>query len=182
MKTIMGKMLILVLMLSLFSACGGDSSTDNTSVPPPTKATVTLSSVVTDTVPPDTIIAGYEVTITLPAGVTVKTSPSSTDNPPPIEAGVLTAAAADSFLYGVYSAATASSPGTIRIFAISLNANGFSVGDFATVNGDIASGYRPKAEDFSQAAYSTAGVDTSGQGASVDLTSQVTVTASAFLH
>src|SRR5512144_3040812 len=74
-------LLILALALTTFSACGGGGGGGSNPTPQPTTAVLTLSTAVIGTIPAPTVITGYDVTITLPAGVTVKSStPPQTDN------------------------------------------------------------------------------------------------------
>lgn len=171
MKNLRMKAYMLVLTAALLPACGGSSVSVAPSETQPTKATLTLSSAVTGSIPPGTIIAGYDVTIKLPAGVTVL----STVAPPLTDDGVVSymtaTAPPNSLVFGIYTAATSSLPATVRIIAA--KADGFSAGSFSVVNSNIAAGYRPGSADFSQLTY------TVSDGAGSNLTGQMNVTASA---
>jgi hypothetical protein len=77
-------------------------------------------------------------------------------------------------VFGIYTAATSTEPGTVQVVA--LIADGFLPGDFAVVNGNITAGYRPRSTDFSQPTFTVSG----GNGAY--LTGQMNVTASAVIR
>lgn len=138
---------ILIFALTVLSACGGagTNGTGNTggiSTPQPTKAVVKLSTSGTTTQ-----IAGVDVTIALPSGVTVK----STVSPPETDAGVVIAsgqAAANSLVTGVSTAVSGASPATVHLVLANSNANGFGAGEFATITCDLASGATPTASGF----------------------------------
>ena len=102
-------LLMLAGALTILPYCGGGGG-GNT--PPPqqnTSAVLTLSTAITGTFPPSTTINGYDVTITLPAGVTVNASPDS-GNPAiqDVSPTVLTAtgSASGAIINGIYTAAT----------------------------------------------------------------------------
>ena len=165
---------MLILACTMLPACGGSSSSSPAPEVQPTKATLTLSSTVTGSIAPGTIIAGYDVTIKLPAGITVKSSVA----PPLTDDGVVTHVTAtappSSLVYGIYTAATASAPGTVRVIAA--KADGFSVGNFTILNGDITPGFRPRSADFSQPTF------TVSDGTGAYLTGQMNVTATAVIR
>ena len=147
---------IILLFLAVFvlSGCGGGSS--GTTVTQPTAAVVKLLSSGTGTT-----IGGIDMTIELPAGVSVMSTIT-----PTTDAGVVTAsgvAATGSFIYGVYTAATSTGPATLKI--VLANATGFDDGEFCTVNGSLEAGYSPSASDFvlaSFTAYDVSGNTISG--------------------
>jgi hypothetical protein len=123
--------------LLLITACGGGEKSSAAFMP--TKAAVKLSSAGTG------MIYGIDLTINLATGVSVKSS-----NPPQTDAGVVSAsgvAASGSVTTGVYTAATGTFPATLRILVA--NPNGFSTGEFCTVNADIALGRWPTSGEFS---------------------------------
>ena len=127
--------------------CGGGGGGGGT--PQPTTATLKLLSAG----PAGTSIRGIAVKVVLPAGVTVKATPSAT-NPAILEtnAGVVVLSgatvanpAAFSQLkpIGVYTPAT-------RTIALNLPAQAdFALGEYVTVNTDIAAGNFPTAAGFS---------------------------------
>jgi len=148
----------------------------------PTTAVVTLSTAVTGAIPPTTTINGYDVTITLPAGVTVKASPDSV-NPAILvtDPNVVTAvgSASGSTIDAVYTAAAGGLPATVKVHVIS--ASGFSAGDFCTITCDIATGSNPLASDFAQPTLEDAtGLDASVS--TVNLTGVLSLTETAVIH
>ncbi len=135
-KTAQLKSWILLIAVITLSACGGGGGATTQ----PATATVKLSF------SGATSLYGIDATVALPAGVTLR----STTNPPQTDSGVVLASGAtitNTLVAAVYTAATSSSAATARIMLV--NANGFSAGEFCTVNADIAAGYTPNASDFS---------------------------------
>jgi hypothetical protein len=139
---------VAMVFMTLFGCGGGGGST-----PPPTKAKLTLLS---QSAAAGTKIRGIEVTVELPAGVTVKATPSAI-NPAKLEtdAGVVVlsgATVADPAAFGqlkpigVYTPATATTPGTVFI-SLAAQAD-FNPGEYVTVNADIAAGTIPVATGF----------------------------------
>lgn len=170
-------LLMLVLAITMLSSCGGGGGGDGVTIAQPTTAVVTLATTVTSAIPANTVITGYDVTISLPAGVTVK----STTTPPQTDTGVVTAtgAAAGSQIAAVYSPATSTVAGKVRI--VIANAAGFSSGEFSTVNCDIAAGYYPTQSDFPQPTFVASGFNTSTQ-TTADLTGHLSLTATAVIN
>jgi hypothetical protein len=110
----------------------------------PTKAILNIST--SGTLPAGTLIGGVDISVSLAAGVSLKT----TANPPDVDAGVVAAsgvAATGSTVLATYSAPSGSGPGTARLLIA--NPNGFGAGEFATIDCDIAAGSNPQAADFS---------------------------------
>jgi hypothetical protein len=167
-----------VLALALISACsgGGGGGVSGTTTQP-TKAVITLSTAVVNTIPADTIIAGYDITIDLPAGVTV----TSTAAPPRVDDGVVTVvgSAVGSSFEAVYTAATSTISGKVLIQIV--KADGFIAGDFAAVTCDIAAGFNPSPSDFPQPVFAASGFDTI-QISTVDLTNNLSLTATAVIN
>ncbi len=162
---------LLILMVSsvILSNCGGGGGGGGG--PQQRIDILTLATSVTGTIPAGTLINGYDVTVTLPSGATVK----STINPPETDPGVVTLSpeAAGSLVFSVYTAATSTIPGKIRILLA--NATGVNAGTFATVQCDIAAGSNPRTSDFSPFLFSVSGTDITNS--SVDLTNQLSLTA-----
>jgi len=140
-------MFFAVVVMALFGCGGGGGGTP----PPPTTATLKLSTAGTAS----TSIAGVEVTVVLPKGVTV--AATTTIDPTVMEtnAGVVLlsgAAIADPAAFSqlkptaVYTPATATSPGKVKIGLAAQK--DFSLGEFVTLNTDIAAGNVPVATDF----------------------------------
>jgi hypothetical protein len=186
-KITLSSSLIFILCITLLTACGVDSI-DQPSPPPaarPTGAVITLSTSVTGTIPGDTTINGYDVTITLPAGVTVK----STTAPPQTDSGVVisTGSVAGSAMTAVYSAATATIPGKVRILIA--DASGYYAGEFSKVNCDITAGYDLTSSDFQQPTFAASGLLHSHLGYpddvitdTVDLTGELSLTETVNIH
>jgi len=145
-------LMIIALALALLSACSGSGGGegDNNNVPvQPTNAVLTLSTTVTGAIPATTTINSYDVTITLPEGVTVKASPDSI-NPSVMttDPGVVTPTgnASGASVSAIYTAANGGNPGTVKVHIAS--GTGFSAGKFCTINGDVAAGAYPAPADF----------------------------------
>jgi len=145
-RTFLSRMLILALGLAILGGCGGKKKEDTPDPVPPTKAALTLSTEVSGAIPAGTMVNSYSATITLPAGVTVKSSV----NPPETDAGVVTATgtASGAVITGVYTPATSTKPGTVKVYVASATGFGAAGGAFCTVQCDITAGHEPKAADF----------------------------------
>jgi len=146
-KSLLG-MFFAVVVLALFGCGGGGGGTP----PPPTKATLKLSTAGTAGMQ----IAGIQVTVVLPKGVTV--AATTTIDPAVMEtnAGVVLlsgATVADLTAFSqlkpiaTYTPATATTPGKVNIGLA--GQKDFNLGEFVTVNTDIAAGNFPVATDFS---------------------------------
>ncbi len=126
---------VLVISMAL-TACGRSNS--NNGAAPPATAVVTIS---TKGVPSSMPIGGVQLMVTLPAGVSLKTA----QNPPQTDNGVVAAtgeAQGAELVFGSYSPNSHS--GTVYI----AKSTGFSVGEFATINCDIAAGADPQPSNF----------------------------------
>ena len=148
--------LLLLATTTILSACGGGGGG---STPAATTATIKIST--QGTFPLGTLIGGINVTLVLPAGVTVKATPDPvntsvlvTDSGVVISSGV---AVSNSTILATYSAATSSVAGTVNIQIA--NPNGFVKGEFVTVSAGIATG-NPTASNFSLPSF--AAVDLNG--------------------
>ena len=163
--------------LFLLSACGGGGGTTAVGLPPSAGpvAVVTLSTEVTGTIPANTTINGYVVTMTLPTDVTCKSTSGQTDP------GVVTVigSATGSLATGMYTAATASLPGAVKVTIVS--GPGYAAGAFCTVRCDLANSARPAAAEFVPLTLDDATGLISGT-TTTDLTSQLTVTASVVIQ
>ena len=167
---------LVALVVSCFLVgCGNGGGGGGTAATSKT-ALVTLSSSVKGIVPTGTLITGYDVTLTLPAGVTVLTA-----KPPEADAGVVTTAgsAVDTLHAAVFTPATKSTPGTIRIQMVSQT--GFSAGVIVTINCNIVGSSTAGETDFHQVIFSASGFDTL-TSSTVDLTSQLSLTTKAVIN
>lgn len=136
MKILKGAIVLLALGVML-AACGGGGGGGGPAQP--TAAVIKLS---VEGTPSGTPIGGIQATVTLPSGVSVK----ATQNPPQTDDNVVLAsggAANAEFVLGTYS--TSSNAVTVYV----TKSDGIAVGEFATVNCDIAAGTFPTAADFS---------------------------------
>jgi len=137
-------MLMVISAIALISGCAssGGGSMPATSPAHPTTAVVKLST--SGTLASGVLIGGIDVTLILPAGVSVKSART-----PLTDGGVVTSSgvAGGSIDIGIYTAATSTLPGKVRIALV--NAVGFGTGEFTTVNCDFAAGNTPTAAGFS---------------------------------
>jgi hypothetical protein len=90
-------------------------------------------------------IRGVEVTISLPAGVTVAADGSGTPSEGALAASGGAAGGAVA-LAGHYTAASASAPATVTLVLV--KTSGFDAGEFARVTCDLAGGTAPEAARF----------------------------------
>jgi hypothetical protein len=164
------------LGLTMLASCGGDTSVTPLTLPQrhqPTTALLTLSTTVTGTFPSTTTINGYDITITLPEGVTAKTllnSPETSDG-----VVVTSGKTAGAFIYGVYTAASGTEPGKVKVVIVS--PTGFESGECCKVSCDISSGYSVTASDFIPPTLEEAtGIDASFS--TVTLTQELSLSAS----
>ena len=124
------------------SGCGGGGTSA------PTKATVTLSTV--GTLPSDKLIGDIEITLNLPAGVTVKASPSLVNpsimipNDGVIELQGAAATAANQIITATYAQGINN-----KIVIKLINANGLGIGNFAKINCDVVNGNSPSSNEIS---------------------------------
>lgn len=129
---------IIAIATLLLSACGGGGG----SAAPPTTATLKLSTSTSGTLAPDAM-SGIQISVILPAGVTVKANTGGS-----VQDGVVSVSgvAAPGMAQSLYTPASGATPGKLTIVVAS-NA-GFGPGEFATVICDIAAGSYPTAGDF----------------------------------
>jgi hypothetical protein len=180
-RTLLAKVLIFALGLTMLTACGGGGGGANlvvTTTAQPTTAVLTLSTSLTAALPTNTTINGYDVTITLPAGVTVKTMLNSSET----GTGVVTASgmASGALISGVYAPATGTLPGTVKLLIAS--STGFNAGEFSHVTCDIAGGHYPKPSDFPMPTFTASGIVASPTVSTIDLTGYMSLTATAVIN
>ena len=139
-------LLTLCLPLQLVG-CGGGGGGGGT---PASPAAVTVNLSTVGTLPSGKLIGDIEITLNLPAGVTVKASPSlinasilvPNDGVIVLQGGAATATT--QILSATYVQGT-----TNKVVMKLINANGLGIGEFAKINCDVASGSTPSINDFS---------------------------------
>jgi len=149
--------IFLTLLPLALAACGGGSS-----APPPAAKTVTLKLATTGT--PSENLAGIDITVTLPSGVTPAQNSDGT-----VAATVVTVtgvAAPGSTFPPVYTPAGGSTSGTLALFVSSNVAAGFGAGEYATVVLSAAPGTTPLQSDFTFSGFrpiaASSGADATG--------------------
>jgi hypothetical protein len=125
-------------LLSL-TACGGGGGS---SAPPSTTATLNLST--SGTLPLGTSLAGIGITLTLPAGVTIKTDSGGAVDPGYVN---VTGESSPESVIAVYIPASGTTPATLTLTVISTTTTGFGAGEFVTVTCDL-NGTSPPVSDF----------------------------------
>lgn len=135
---------VLALVLMNLVACGGGGG-DATA--PAAKTTASLKMSQTGSLPPSTTISGADFTLTLPANVTPAIANGD------VATGVVslsgTFAVSTLAPQVVYTAATASAPGTLRVILANSVAAGLSqVGEVATITLQLANGAAPTTASF----------------------------------
>ena len=152
---------LLLTVTSLLFACGGGGGGGSSSTPPPPTTKVIKIST-QGTMPSGALIGGISVTVMLPDGVTVKAT-SDPINPSVLvtDADVVApsgVAAASSSVLATYTMATASAAGNVNVQMA--QSTGFAVGEFVTVNCDVAAGKTVTSANFSLSNFSA--VDLNG--------------------
>jgi hypothetical protein len=106
------------------------------------------------------LIAGMDLLVNLPAGVTVDANPASGEAASGAVAISGAAAGSNSLVVAKYAPAAADTPAKLHIVVI--NAAGFSPGEFATVKFNLAAGASlPALNAFTIASFSAKGLDSS---------------------
>jgi len=148
----MKKLLTLVMVagMSAFlfhAACGGGT-------PDPTTAVLTLSSA--GTLPTGVKIGGIDMTIVIPAGATIQTTKANTSKMVTYSGAVVPAGVAA----GPNAITLATNPAPDQVVVKLANADGFGIGEFATVTCDIVAGSTVVEKDFIAGSFSV--VDLNG--------------------
>lgn len=178
-KASLSILLIVTLGLLTLSACGGGGG-GGSAPQGPTSAILTLSTATTITFPAATTINSYDVTISLPSGVTVQTMPSSSITGTDVLITSGTASGAGAIIYGTYTAATGTFPGKVKVFVDS--AAGFAAGEFCKVHANIASG-SPTASSFTPLTLVEAtGIDTNTSDTVLGLEGSLILSATAVIQ
>ncbi|HJV64452.1 MAG TPA: hypothetical protein VJ550_01835 [Geomonas sp.] len=143
-----GRLLFCALMFLLLclAGCGGGGGSSVTSAQLPSQPnTKTVKLSTSAAASQNVVLSGVGITLTLPAGVTVKTDASGG-----VASGVINVAgvAVPGTAIAVYHAATATTQATLELLVASSAVAGFGTGDFATVTFELESGRSPKAAEF----------------------------------
>ncbi len=141
---------LLLAMTVALSACGNGTTNSGGQ-----QARASLKT--SDLLATGYVIAGIDVTLSFPVGVTVKTDPVTGQ----VASGVVTITGvpntSTTLVDAVYTPATASQRGSLRIMVA--NATGFSAPEYITVNLDISEGYQPTASEFSLSNFAASDLD-----------------------
>jgi len=170
---------ILIPAIMIITDCGGGGGGGGgAAAPQATTAIITLS---TATIPADpkpaagTTITDYQVTITLPAGVTVMSSVT-----PTTDAGVVTLSGMAA-VPGTGATVIGNYTHAINILRIDVAAYpGFNAGEFCKVICNINPGSHPQAADFAFTFDYAGGLDISSS--TVDLTADLTLQKSVLIQ
>jgi hypothetical protein len=144
MKNILKYCAVILTLLTLAACGGGGGGGGDTQTPAKTSASLTIN--LTGALPASTGISGTTFTLTLPANVTPKTTNDVVDS------GVV--ALSGTFAGGtqtppVYTAATATAPGTISVtLANSVTDGVMQAGEVAKITLQLANGAAPTAASF----------------------------------
>jgi hypothetical protein len=158
-------LLISALSLVVLAACGGGGGGGAPQPKQPTTAVLTLKTALTGALPANTIVAGYDVWITLPEGVTVR----STASPPQTDNGVITPTDSSTSVTAIYQPASGGTPATVHVIAATANADGFAPGAFSDVHCDITAGSYPQASSFPQPSFEASFFDVVSQSTNTTL-------------
>jgi hypothetical protein len=138
---------LILILLSLLAACGGGNGASTTDTLPLTGRTAILKLTAGGT--PSANLAGVGITVTLPDGVTpALKSDGSVADTVAVVSGV---AAPGTFLTPVYTPASGTTKGNLRLILASSIAAGFGAGEFATLTLNASAGSNPVAGDFTLA-------------------------------
>jgi len=145
---------VLIAAMALFTGCGGGSSGSPAPATAVPASTFTLKPSLQGLLASGTSIGSIDLTLSLPAGVTIKAD----SNGQALD-GVVTPSgiAAGSLAVARFTPADASQRAKLRIVLI--NAKGFPTGEFATVRCDLIAGSAPVLGDFTGSALVVTDVD-----------------------
>jgi len=140
-------LLTLCILLQL-AGCGGGGGGGGGTAASPARITVTLSTV--GNLPSGKLIGDIEITLNLPAGVTLKSSPSLINSSILVpNDGVIVLQGAAATAPTQILTATYVQGATNKVEIKLINANGLGIGEFAKINCDVASGSTPSISDIS---------------------------------
>jgi hypothetical protein len=128
---------MMLLTIALLAACGGGGGGTST----PAQPTTAVIKIATQGTPSNSPIRGVQVVLHLPAGVSVKTAQSELQTDPGVVVASGNAAGAE-LVIGSYAAVS----NTVSLSVV--KSTGFAVGEFVTVNCNIAAGTFPSSADF----------------------------------
>jgi hypothetical protein len=161
---------LLTLVILFLSACGGGGG-GGAAAPQSRTAVVTLGTATTQAILAGTTINGYDLTIELPTGVTVRSSVTPTTDPGVV---VTSGTATWSTIASVYTAAIGTTtPGKVRIMIA--NENGIAAGEFSKVTCIVAAGLSLSSSETFTHSFIATGIDASNS--TVDLSSYLALTA-----
>lgn len=136
------KCTFLTVAVAILAACGGGGSSSGGD--PPASRTAVLKLATSGT--PSAQLAGIDITVTLPDGVTASVS---SDGTVAASADAVSGVAAPgTVLAPVYTQASGATRGTLRLVLASQVTAGFGAGEFATVTLVVAAGASPAPSDF----------------------------------
>jgi hypothetical protein len=144
MKISLWRLLILAISATVLSACGGGGG-GSAVLPLPTTATISIST--SGTLDPGVMIGGINVSLVLPSGVTVKSTPDalnpsvSVTNPGVVIVSGVTGTNATA-PYNTYDVADRK----LNIYVI--DPGGFGTGEFVKVRCNITLGDTPESSSF----------------------------------
>lgn len=138
--------------LAVTNVTANHSYTANFAIDTQVKTTAILAINLTGTLPASTAIAGAMFTLTLPPDVTPAITNGAVINGVVTPSGVF---AGGTLTPPVYTAATASAPGTLIVTLVNSNPTGLTqVGEVATISLQLANGVTPTAANFGLSAVS----------------------------
>ena len=153
--SVTGLLVLICILVSLAACGGGGGGGGGSTTPAPTQAVLTLSTSGTGT------IAGIEVTVNLPAGVTAKAT-AAPGNPSVFVAdvGVVTSAgSATGAEAAMATFVTSTTSSTSKLMVYVAKSSGFTTGNYAVIKCDIAAGHVPAAANFSVSDFQPVDVD-----------------------
>lgn len=151
MKQLFFPIVLIGLLCAALAGCGDNNG--------PLK-NVTFKVGLSGTVPATTPIAGAEITLTLPTDVTPATVNGAVESSVVTPSGTFSGGTA---LPPVYTPATATTPGTLKIVLVNSSPAGVSqAGEVATVNLQLANSATPTEASFPPASTSARVIDTLG--------------------
>lgn len=158
------KFVLLTLTISVLASCGGGGGGGTTTAGgggtnAPSQRVAALKLATSGT--PSALLAGIDITVTLPSGVTPALNSDGTVAT--TVATVSGVAAPGTMLAPVYTQASGTVKGTLRLAMASSITAGFGAGEFATVSCVVATGSTPAQSDFTLSGFNP--IDVNGSTA-----------------